>query len=133
VRLPLGYDSRDLQLVVNPEEAKLVKEIFTQYLRLGSVFELKQYLDKKGVRSKARVRAAGQKHGGLPFARGALYHLLSNPIYIGKISYKKLVYPGRHEAILRQKLWEQVAAKLNANRQNRHARKGTTSPNMLAG
>jgi site-specific DNA recombinase len=79
------------------------------------------------------VGAAGQKHGRLPFARGALYHLLSNPIYIGRISHKKLVYPGKHKPILDQKLWDQVVVKLEANRQSRHVRKETTSPNMLAG
>ena len=38
--VPLGYDLKGRQLVVNPKEAKIVQEIFAQYLRLGSVAEL---------------------------------------------------------------------------------------------
>jgi site-specific DNA recombinase len=131
--LPLGYDHRDRQLVVNPEEAKLVNEIFTQYLRLGNVFDLKRYLDQKGLRSKVRITALGKKHGGELFGRGALYHLLSNPIYVGEISHKKQVHPGKHEAILDRKLWEQVQAKLKSNRQSLTTRTNAQSSSMLSG
>lgn len=34
------------------------------------------------------------------FSRGALYELLSNPIYIGEIRYKGVCHPGLHEAII---------------------------------
>jgi site-specific DNA recombinase len=131
--LPLGYDHRDRQLIVNPEEAKLVKEIFTQYLKLGNVFDLKRYLDQKGRRSKVRITAIGKKHGGELFGRGALYHLLANPIYVGEISHKKQIHPGKHEAILDRKLWEQVQAKLRSNRQSLTARTEASSSSMLAG
>lgn len=39
---PLGYEVKDRQLIVNSQEAKVVEEIFAQYLRLGSVAALKQ-------------------------------------------------------------------------------------------
>jgi len=131
--LPLGYDCHDRQLVVNPVEAKLVKEIFTQYLWLGSVTDLKQYLDRKGLCSKSRVSAAGKKRGGMPLGRGALYHLLSNPIYVGDISHKKVVYRGKHEAILDRELWDKVAARLKLNIHNPEKRGRTESGSLLAG
>jgi site-specific DNA recombinase len=131
--LPLGYDHRDRQLVVNPEEAKLVKEIFTQYLRLGNVFDLKRYLDQRGLRSKVRITAIGKRHGGELFGRGALYHLLANPIYVGEISHKKQIHPGKHEAILGRKLWDEVQAKLKSNRQSLKTRTNAQSSSMLAG
>jgi site-specific DNA recombinase len=34
-QVPLGYDCKDHQLIVKPEEAIVVREIFNQYLRLG--------------------------------------------------------------------------------------------------
>jgi site-specific DNA recombinase len=131
--LPLGYDHRDRQLVVNPEEARLVKEIFTQYLRLGNVFDLKQYLDQKGLRSKVRITTIGKKRGGELFGRGALYHLLANPIYVGEISHRKQVHPGKHEAILDRTLWDEVQAKLKSNRQSLTTRTNAQSSSMLAG
>ena len=37
----------------------------------------------------SKARRAGSKHtGGKPFARGALYTILKNPVYIGKVAHK---------------------------------------------
>ena len=37
---------------------------------------------------------------GHSFSRGALYKLLSNPIYIGEIRHKGTSYPGQHPPII---------------------------------
>jgi site-specific DNA recombinase len=97
---PLGYDCMERRLVVNAVEATTVRAIFRQYLRLGCVRRLKQYLDKRKIWSKARTSAAGKKFGGTPFSRGALYHVLNNLVYIGQISYRGISYPGQHPAII---------------------------------
>lgn len=41
-----------------------------------------------------QLRASGPHRGGIPFARGSLFHLLKNPIYRGKIVHKGKVYDG---------------------------------------
>jgi site-specific DNA recombinase len=46
--VPLGYDHRDRQLHVNELEADQVRHIFEQYIRLGSVFDLYDYLKDNG-------------------------------------------------------------------------------------
>jgi site-specific DNA recombinase len=66
---PLGYDVKDKQLIVNPHEANVVREIFDQYLSLGSVAALKQYLDRRKLRTKLRTSADGQAFGGKPYSR----------------------------------------------------------------
>src|SRR4029078_2980167 len=38
--VPLGYDSKDKRLVINPNEAKTVRMIFTRYLGLRSFQKL---------------------------------------------------------------------------------------------
>lgn len=38
--------------------------------------------------------------GGVKFSRGALYAILKNPAYIGKISHKGKIYEGLHEGII---------------------------------
>jgi site-specific DNA recombinase len=88
-----------------------------------------QYVQKDAC----ELISIGKKHGGELFGRGALYHLLANPIYVGEISHKKQVHPGKHEAILDRKLWEQVQAKLKSNRQSLTTRTSATSSSMLAG
>src|ERR1700730_5044643 len=86
--VPLGYEVRERQLVVNQTEAETVGEIFQRYLELGSVRLLMEDLNSRSVRSKVRIARNGKRSGGNLFFRGALYELLSNPIYIGEIRHK---------------------------------------------
>src|SRR6202011_1990530 len=46
--------------------------------------------------------------GGNSFFRGALYVLLSNPIYIGEIRHKGVRHPGLHEPVVDRELWEKT-------------------------
>src|SRR5580704_1436048 len=108
----MGYDVCDRRLVVNQAEAAIVREIYQRYLKTGSVPKLKRELDRDGVVSKIRVSRKGIRSGGLSFSRGALYELLSNPIYIGEIRHKRERHPGQHEAILDRNLWQKVQKRL---------------------
>jgi site-specific DNA recombinase len=109
---PLGYAIKDRKLVAVPEEAETVRLIFRRYRELGSVRLLKQDLDQQGIRSKQRTYGNGSRAGGQPFSRGALYALLSNPVYIGEIGHKGTRYPGQHEAILDRETWDSVQNQL---------------------
>jgi site-specific DNA recombinase len=111
---PLGYRIVDRKLVVVPDEADTVRHIFRHYLELGSVRLLKQELDQSGIRSKQRLYRNGSRVGGQPLSRGALYTLLSNPIYVGEIAHKGAHYPGQHDAILDRLIWEEVQQKLRS-------------------
>jgi site-specific DNA recombinase len=132
--LPLGYDVHERKLVVNHEEAQTVKHIFERYLELGSVRELKQELDRRGIASAVKLSKRGHRHGGKPFSRGPLYCLLSNPIYCGEIRHKQQSHPGQHEAIVSRELWEQVQA-LSQGQARRQAggRPTEAPPSPLAG
>jgi site-specific DNA recombinase len=98
--VPIGYDVIERRLVVNHTEAETVREIFRRYLELGSVRLLMENLNRRGFRSKVRVAKNGKRSGGNLFFRGALYELLSNPIYIGEIRHKGVRHPGLHEPIV---------------------------------
>jgi site-specific DNA recombinase len=113
--IPLGYDVKDRKLVVNKSEAETVRLIFRHYVALGCVSKLRVDLDRKGVRSKQRVLKSGQVLGGCSFGRGALYHLLRNRIYRGEVMHKGIAYPGEHEAIVEEQLWNAVQAKLSGD------------------
>ena len=109
---PLGYHVRDRRLVINDAEAAQVIDIYQLYLELGSVRLLKRELDRRGVVSKVRVSRRGVRSGGRSFSRGALYELLTNPIYLGEIRHKGERYPGQHEPILDREMWERVQQRL---------------------
>src|SRR5215469_859884 len=110
--VPLGYDLRQRRLVINQAEAQLVRQIYQRYLELGSVRLLKLELDQRGVVSKLRLSRRGSSSGGKSFSRGALYELLSNPIYLGEVRHKRERHRGQHEAILECQTWEQVQQRL---------------------
>jgi DNA invertase Pin-like site-specific DNA recombinase len=131
--VPLGYDVTDRKLILNAAEAETVRHIYRSYAELGSVFALKDALDRDGIKSKLRVDTAGRRTGGQPLARGALYTLLQNPIYRGDIRHKDKRYPGQHEAIVDELLWDEVQRTLAANRVGRDTGAGTAQPSLLAG
>ena len=113
--IPLGYDVRDRKLIMNEAEAETVRLIFQRYLALGCVSRLRVELDRKGVRSKQRILTSGRALGGCSFGRGALYHLLRNRIYRGEVVHKGIAYPGEHEPIVNEELWNAVQARLSGN------------------
>ena len=127
---PLGYDARDRSLVVNATEAETVRTLFDLYDRLGCVRAVKAEADHLRLVTKHRRFADGRTAGGVLFSRGRIYHLLSNPVYIGRIRHREKSHEGQHEAIIGQELWDQVQQKLTANaaRARRKETSSETSP-----
>jgi DNA invertase Pin-like site-specific DNA recombinase len=131
--VPLGYDLKGRQLVLNTKEAKLVQEIFSQYLRLGSVAELMLHLKQARIRTKIRTSVGGRTFGGKAYSRGGLYKLLKNEVYIGKIPHRGESYAGQHPAIIDQATWEKVLALLAANNQGQRGPGRKSTPSLLTG
>ena len=134
--LPLGYDppaDSARALVVNEAEACTVRLIFATYLELGSVHALERWLAERDIRSKVRVTKAGKTLGGLPFSRGALFHLLRNQTYLGMIVHKDLVHPGVHEAIVDPDLFARVQERLDAQARRHRSRRDHVSRAPLTG
>jgi len=115
--LPLGYDVKDRQLIVNAAEAKTVRMIFTRYLELGRVSDLLTELREREVVSKVWISSRGICRGGHPYSRGALYYLLRNSLYVGRIAHLGASHPGQHIGIIEQEVWDRVQAALTENRQ----------------
>lgn len=114
--VPLGYDAEGRTLKINEAEADTIRHIFRRYLELKSVHKLKAVLQTEGVKSKISVFSTGRTRGGCDFDRGALFNLLSNPVYVGKVRHKDQVYEGLHPAIVDQQTFEAVEAVLAKNR-----------------
>jgi DNA invertase Pin-like site-specific DNA recombinase len=130
--IPLGYATVDKKLVIVPDEAKAVRQIFERYLELSSIGELSQDLDRRGIRTKRQVLLDGRIRGGCRFGTGALSYLLKNRFYIGEICYRGEVHVGEHTPIIDRALFEAVREKLAQKAVARHLRlKG--SPAILTG
>lgn len=128
--IPIGYQRVNKQLVPDTEEVSLVTMLFERYLALGCVRRLCLELQEKGITSRIWTSGKGHVRGNSPYSRGALYAILSNPVYVGKIRHKDKVYDGMHEPIVSQELWQQVQTKLEANAQD-HTRSCRNGAHLL--
>lgn len=131
--VPLGYELQDRQLIINETEAKTVRHIFRRYMELGSGHRLIDELAVQGIRSKARINRFGKAYGGQPIARGPLYAILQNRIYVGEVSHKGEVYPGQHPAIVERELFEAVQHALAERRVERRIGSAHREPSLLTG
>ncbi len=129
---PLGYNAVDKKLVVDKDEAKVVRTLFGRYLKLGSVRKLKQEADRQGLTTKKR-KSGGRCSGGLAFSRGHLYQLLHNPVYIGEVAHKGKTYPGQHDAIVDRKTWDTVQKMLDDQAPARTSVANTKQQCLLTG
>jgi DNA invertase Pin-like site-specific DNA recombinase len=126
--VPLGYEVRERKLLINSAEAPIVREIFERYLELGTVRRLIKDLSIRGIGSAIRVSKTGNRRGGKSFGRGALYHLLSNPVYVGEIRHKDERHPGQHEALISRQLWERVQTQLRSKPGRKRETRETEAP-----
>src|SRR5215208_745239 len=94
--VPLGYDVKDRKLVVNAAEAKKVRMIFERFTKLGSATALVRALQTEGVTGKQ----------GKLIDKSYVYKLLNNRVYIGQAVHRGTAYPGEHQAIVSQPLWD---------------------------
>jgi DNA invertase Pin-like site-specific DNA recombinase len=131
--IPLGYNLDGRKLVPNPKEAQLVSKIFSLYLQVGCVRKLARQLNQEKIRSKAWTTRTGARMGGAPFARGALYALLRNRLYIGEVRHREKWYPGEHRRIVPQELWQKVQAQLEGNLKTRRKRARDGASSLLTG
>ncbi len=119
--LPLGYDVKDKELIINEKEAKTVKHIFERYLELRSMAELARELNREGYRTKRFEAKSGKVYGGEIFKKATVRRIITNPIYMGKIKHYEKQYEGKHEAIIEEEKW-QKAQELIKNQPYRKAK-----------
>lgn len=131
--VPLGYDLANRELIVNQKEAEMVRKIFLEYLEQRCVTKLYEELKSSAIRSKQWVSSTGRQFGGAVLSRGSLYHLLNNPIYIGKTKHKGVLHNGQHKPILELEMWDQVVALLKENSVIRHRSRNIRSGRILHG
>jgi len=110
--VPLGYQLKVGKLVIDAEEAKIVRLVFERYLELGSVNQLVRDLGERGLKSKVRRLSTGATRGGVPFTQGSLFYILRNRFYVGEINFKGEILPGPQPALLERGLFDTVQARL---------------------
>lgn len=117
--VPFGYCVENRKLVIDEAAAAEVRKLFRRYLELGSVPALVRELNDPGGATDGcslsllyADTGQGRRRPAKAVGRGKLYYMLSNPIYIGLVRYGGNVYPGEHEPIIENNIFEAVQAKL---------------------
>jgi site-specific DNA recombinase len=115
---PLGYDSVDGKLVVNPDEAVRVRAIFDRYLKHRSLAATVGEMNKRGWTTKSWMTKRGRHRNGKQFQKASLRRFLTNTVFTGKVSYQGQIYDGEHDRIVDSKIWEQTQRLLKKNGSN---------------
>lgn len=89
-RAPLGYTYKDRKLVVDPEKAKVIKDIFNMWASGVHYKEISRQFD-------------------IPVS--TLYEIIKNPTYVGKIRYLGKLYEAAHPSIIGEELFNQINQK----------------------
>jgi hypothetical protein len=114
---------KDRKLVVNESEAATVRMIFERFAALGSASTLARAVQSEGIINKRGKR----------IDKGFIYKLINNRVYLGEAVHKGTSYPGEHDAIITQELWERVHGILKVSPRERRARNRNTSEALLKG
>ena len=104
--MPLGYmTDKDKHLVINPDTAPIVMEIFTRYADGETVKEITDSLNSKGLKSTT----------GANFNKSSLHSILKNRKYIGEYKYSDIVIENGIPAIVSNELFEKVQSRMTTN------------------
>ena len=120
---------KDRKLVINEKEAKIVKFIYDKFLQTESYLEVAGILNAAGYRTRQR----NENTPGKKFEPKAILRILRNPYYKGCVVHKENVYPGEHEAIIEESVWNQVQEIFKKHEKPGQKVRKTTTPSFLKG
>lgn len=109
-----GYRVENRQLVIVPEEAEIVREIFRRFISGDAMFRIAKDLSGRGIRT----------HRGNPFENRTIDYILNNPVYLGKLRWTptgrtrrnfknedSIIADALHEPIIDAETWDAAQAR----------------------
>ena len=109
-----GYRVENRQLVIVPEEAEIIREIFRRFIAGDAMFRIAKDLSARGVRT----------HRGNPFENRTIDYILNNPVYLGKLRWTptgrtrrnfknedSIIADALHEPIIDVETWDAAQAR----------------------
>jgi site-specific DNA recombinase len=106
----LGFDTvpEGGKLVVNRDEAEIVRAIFDLYAENPSLVAVAQELNRRGWGRKSWTTKDGKQRRGSAWNRINLRLFLGNPLYAGRQRLGDETFRGEHPAIVPRALFEKV-------------------------
>lgn len=131
--VPLGYQPDGRTLKIDEAEAAIVRKLYDLYLEHRAIRLVKERAEELRLRTRRRERPDGRITGGGLFDRGHIHHILTNPIYAGRIRHKSQVYEGQHPALIAPEVWDQVQGMLEGGAAKTRGTKQRATRSPLAG
>lgn len=103
--VPYGYRVENKKLVANEAEKAYLQGIFQRYAEIASARQVAIELNASHIK-RPNAKEWTPEH---------VYSILGNHTYLGKVMYKGTLYEGEHEAMVTQKLWDDVHERLDEN------------------
>lgn len=103
------------EMTVNQSEAVVVREVFTSYLNGRSITKLRDDLNVKYPKTPA-------------WSYRTIRQMLDNPVYCGCNKYKGVIYPGNHEAIISEDVYNQVQEEIKIRQIKAYAQNKNPRP-----
>ncbi|WP_027086850.1 recombinase family protein [Cohnella panacarvi] len=134
----LGYNTLNKKLVVDEEEAALVKEIFELRSQGKGYKTIANQLNKRGKKTKMKA----------PFSTNSIKTILENEKYVGNMTWGKqrdwsekrrkgtaipTMVDGKHEAIIDRELWQKVQAVKKAKEESNVSQSNFKGEFILSG
>ena len=125
-KVPYGYvrDQDTKLLRAHEAQATTVRRMFHLYVegQLGSE-AIAQLLNSEGLATKT----------GVPFSARTVIHMLSNPIYVGRVVFKDNSYPGLHETLVDEQTFAAAARILAERGESQALKRGHPADYLLSG
>lgn len=102
---PTGYDYVDGELVVNEYEAMQVRELYSRFASGHTLHDCWQYMSRKYT----------TKYGAWK-SETLVRNVLRNEIYLGKVKFNSVTYPGNHTPIISEDLFQAVQGIFHGSR-----------------
>lgn len=106
--IPIGYDLKDRRLIINDEEAKIIRILFKTFIETESITETYREMNNLGFKTKTWISRSNTIHKGRRFNKSSVRSILTNELYLGKINHKGNIYDGLHSAIVDDETWYKV-------------------------
>ena len=99
-----GYNVENHKVVINEEQAEVVRFIYEQYALGVYVKDIIQKLNEKRIYNR-----------GKPFARNTIYNILKNEKYSGIYRHNNEVFENMYPRIVSQEIYDKVRKKTSQN------------------
>jgi len=96
--IPYGYNYIDGKLEINPDEAKIIKDIYSRYIKGKSMGEIAKMLNSTKTPTKK---------GGF-WAKKTISTILKNPTYCGYLHWEEYINKSDHEKIIDEPDFDEI-------------------------